>query len=103
MDREGDQQDPDATVYKVFMAGWKAKKKTGEVQKKLGFVRGAREVRTETSFDTKSTVDPRKAASKCAVCKQIGHWRGDTEFPKVKSGEAPMFEKKPVKKLHYVN
>ena len=100
---EGD-QDPDGVILEAFLAGWKAKNKTAEARKKRGFVRAPRDTRTEAASEEKGSVDPRKAASRCADCRQLGHWRGDPECSKVKSGEVPKFEKKPpVKKLHVVN
>jgi len=100
---EGD-QDPDGVILEAFLAGWKAKNKTAEARKKRGFVRAPRDTRTEAASEEKGSVDPRKATSRCADCRQLGHWRGDPECSKVKSGEVPKFEKKPpVKKLHVVN
>ncbi len=38
-------------------------------------------------------VDARKAASRCADCKQLGHWTGDPECSRVKEGKTPRCEK----------
>ena len=65
--------------------------------------RDAKTDASSTAPDSRLPVDPREASSRCADCKQLGHWRGDAERPKVKSGEVPKCDKKPDKQLYSVH
>jgi hypothetical protein len=115
------EDEPDEEFLEAFMAAWSAKKKTTQHRLSRGFVatkgkgqsKSARpssaSVKSEKT-DSCSQVDPRKAASRCADCKQLGHWKGDPECPRVKDGKTPRYEKtgggktdkKPPHKIHWI-
>ena len=115
------EDEPDEEFLEAFMAAWSAKKKTTQHRLSRGFGatkgkgqgKSARpssaSVKSEKT-DSSSQVDPRKAASRCADCKQLGHWKGDPECPRVKDGKTPWYEKtgggktdkKPPHKIHWI-
>jgi hypothetical protein len=47
----------------------------------------------KSSAKVPAAADPRKKTSRCSDCGQLGHWKGDAECPKVKSGQTPMHKK----------
>ena len=71
-------------LREAFAAGWRAKDKISERRKGRNF-----------RMDAKKDEDPRKKTTTCSSCGGLGHWRGDPQCPKVKSGEDPPFKPKP--------
>ena len=87
-------------LKEAWAAGWRAKDQVAEKRKGRNFrmsggPKGSRK-------DQKG--DARKAATTCSSCGQRGHWKGDPECPKVKSGEDKPFQPKMKPKgVHFVN
>jgi hypothetical protein len=89
----------------TFMAAWRAKKKTSEHRLSRGFTNPKGKGKSSTGSgssskngdapSTATTSDTRKASSRCAECKQLGHWKGDPECPNVKQGKTPRYKEKP--------
>ena len=86
------------------MVAWQAKKRTAQHRLQRGFSgpkvamksseAGAtpKSDKGDASHITKE-LDARKATSRCADCTQMGHWKGDPEYPRVQQGKARKFEK----------
>ena len=100
-DQENDQEELGGEEFlETFMAAWRAKKKTNEHRLSRGFApKGAGKSTSVPSSPSKggdsstSSLEARKASSRCAECKQIGHWKGDPECPNVQKGKTPKFDK----------
>ena len=80
-------------LREAYAAGWSAKAQSAEHRKGRGYRvpskgKGKGKGGKSRPPDTR-TVDDRKRNSTCASCGQKGHWRGDPECPKVRSGEVP--------------
>jgi hypothetical protein len=114
-DLEDEQEDPGEEL-ETFMAAWRAKKKTNDHRLSRGFApKGAGKSAPSSGSASKTSESPsslgleaRKASSRCADCKQLGHWKGDPECPNVQKGKTPKFdkdkkrtEKKP-NKVHWI-
>ena len=104
-------------VKDAFAAGWKAKSKTNEKRKARGFTDGKGKTTVDkkkkmkkksrtVKFDPHAlrgkkkapgnkdkTIDQQKKDCICRACNTKGHWSGDPECPKVKSGEVPAYVK----------
>ena len=96
-DEEGDWDwdDEGMDLREAYAAGWRAKQKSAEARKARGYSdakskgKGKKGKKGGGRFVEYRTKDQRKAKSKCASCKQIGHWHGDPECPNVKNGTDP--------------
>ena len=102
-EQEGEQQ-----AIASFLAGWRAKQKTAGIRTRRGFVAPKRKAQQQNEPNARSSAgtpsnkgpktgkeeDKRKTTSRCADCKQLGHWKGDPECPHVKSGKSKPFVKK---------
>ena len=76
-------------LREAYAAGWRAKDKISERRKGRNF-----------RMEAKRDDDPRKKTTTCSSCGGLGHWRGDPQCPKVKSGEDPPFKPKPKQKAN---
>ncbi len=97
-DPDEDDIENDEEFMETFLAAWSAKKKTNQQRLQCGFGpqrdRGRKPGAATTSKSARSaSPDPRKAASRCAECKQLGHWKGDPERSRVQEGKTQRFEK----------
>ena len=97
---EDEEQDPDddeaggssvREVARAFVQGWKAKSQSAETRKGRGYRSGSSKGKGNKGKGKRPPddrkVEDRKRNSTCASCGQKGHWHGDPECPKVKSGE----------------
>ena len=94
----------------AFVTHWKAKNKLADKRKKRGFISPASQSSKLNLKDASSPPD--KTESKCADCKQKGHWKGDKICPKVQAGLTPEYvpkekqdrkKKKPPETNHMVH
>ena len=76
-------------LREAWAAGWRAKDRVAEKRKGRNF---RQDPRSNNKKD-----DPRKKSTTCSSCGNLGHWKGDPECPKVKSGEDKLFQPKPKK------
>ena len=76
-------------LREAWAAGWRAKDRVAEKRKGRNF---RQDPRSSNKKD-----DPRKKSTTCSSCGNLGHWKGDPECPKVKSGEDKLFQPKPKK------
>ena len=85
-------------LKEAWAAGWRAKDKIAEKRKGRSF-------RSDAGKPVRRGDDPRKKSTTCSSCGALGHWRGDPECPKVKSGEDKLFQPKPKLKhgVHFVS
>jgi hypothetical protein len=92
--------------YQGTRSSAKAKRRLG----KLGFVpkgKGKGQQGKAPRFgkgqntSSSSGTEARKKASVCRDCGNVGHWRGDAECPKVKSGEVKPFGKGKGRSAHH--
>ena len=85
-------------LKEAWAAGWRAKDKIAEKRKGRSF-------RSDAGKPARRGDDPRKKSTTCSSCGALGHWRGDPECPKVKSGEDKLFQPKPKSKhgVHFVS
>ena len=93
-EEEGDTTDDGSgtDVQEAFLAGWRAKQKTAHQRKARGFTPARRSAPSgDGGKDNRNRLDARKASSRCADCKQLGHWKGDPQCPLVKSGKVKPF------------
>ena len=99
---DGDQEDEpeDQGEELETLAAWRAKKKTNDHRLSRGFApKGAGKPAptpgspSRSAESSSSGLEARKASSRCADCKQLGHWKGDPECPKVQKGKTPKFDK----------
>ena len=103
----GEDTETEETLTEAFLAGWRAKQKTASLRTRRGFVppktrptangsepdaRSQRAQSLASKDDQKKNIDPRKAKSRCAGCKQLGHWKGDPQCPEVQAGRQPPFK-----------
>ena len=95
-DEEGEWED-DQELREAYAAGWRAKQKSAEAKKARGYSDGKSRGKGKKGgrFTEYRTKDQRKAKSRCASCKQLGHWHGDPECPNVKNGTDPPREETP--------
>ena len=74
----------------AYAAGWKAKQKAADTRKSRGYHQPKRSGSSKGRGKGKDRpLDDRKKKSKCASCKQFGHWHGDPECPNVRNGKDP--------------
>ena len=99
--QEGSQAGDEEECLETFMAAWQAKKRTAQHRLQRGFSgpkvamkssEAGATPKSDASHSTKE-LDARKATSRCADCKQMGHWKGDPECPRVQQGKTRKFEK----------
>lgn len=88
-------------LKEAWAAGWRAKDQVAEKKKNRNFRSGGGP--KKGGFGKKGP-DTRKTDTTCSSCGLRGHWRGDPECPKVKSGEDKPFQPKPKnpKTTHFV-
>ena len=95
-------QPDDAQFETLIEAPFKAppKKKTNDHRLSRGFApKGAGKSSpapgspSKSSESSSSGLEARMASSRCADCKQLGHWKGDPECPNVEKGKTPKFDK----------
>ena len=72
---------------------------------KVAEKRKGRSFRSDAGKPVRRGDDPRKKSTTCSSCGNVGHWKGDPECPKVKSGEDKLFQPKPKPKhgVHFVS
>ena len=87
-------------LKEAWAAGWRAKDQVAEKKKWRSFQQG--QPSKPMPKQSQERPDPRKQATTCSSCGTRGHWRGDPECPKVKSGEDKPFQPK-VKTVKHVN
>ena len=85
-------------LQEAYAAGWRAKDKISEKKKGRSFHRVIR-----VGGGKRDEEDPRKKSTTCSSCGGLGHWKGDPQCPKVKSGEDPLFKPKPKGVRHGVH
>ena len=88
-------------LKEAWAAGWRAKDQVAEKKKNRNFRGGGG---PRKGHPGKKGSDARKTDTTCSSCGLRGHWRGDPECPKVKSGEDKPFQPKvkPPKTAHFV-
>ena len=106
-DEEEDDHDLDGAddeqLWEIFYQGMKAGKKLKSASK--GWTKPGRPGRPSSSTTSSSNVAGNKKTEKtgkCLDCGQFGHWKGDPECSRVKSGHTPLFKKHGVNVIHYV-
>ena len=79
-DDDDDSDDPE--MLEAMASFQSAKKRLASVKKnsQRGFAKGGGKGKNEN-------IEEKKKKSHCSDCRQAGHWHGDPECPKVKSGE----------------
>ena len=93
---EEDEEWEMSDLREAYAAGWKARQQSAEMRKGRGYKgqgKGKKGGKQKSRPEDNRRVEDRKKASKCAICHKYGHWKGDPQCPKVKSGEYP--ERKP--------
>ena len=108
-DEEGtEDEDPDSItseqLKEAYAAGWKAKDQINAKRRGRSFSQSG----ATSSRGPKKGPDPRKAATTCSSCGQLGHWKGDPQCPNVQTGVDKPFQPKKdgsagKGKIHYVN
>ena len=88
LESEGDESVSPEELREAWAAGWRAKDRVAEKKKGRNFRQDPKNSRKD---------DPRKKSTTCSSCGNVGHWKGDPECPKVKSGEDKLFQPKPKK------
>lgn len=83
-------------LKEAWAAGWRAKDKVNEKKKGRNF--------RNPSLKGGESQDQRKQSTTCSSCGMKGHWKGDPQCPKVKSGEDKPFtpKNKYPKGVHFV-
>ena len=106
-DEEGsDSDDDDGQLWEIFYQGLKAGKKLNSASKGWNKPKGrgkgghGRPSTTSSSSSNVTTVKKEKTG-KCLDCGQFGHWKGDPECSRVKSGQTPLFKKHGTNVLYY--
>jgi hypothetical protein len=100
---EGEDDADDASLSidelkEAWAEKWSAKSKVALQKKSRGFLKGKLGEARQSSKD-----DPRKKKSICSSCGNRGHWKGDTECPKVKDGTDKAHVPKKVNDSHFAH
>ena len=92
-EEDGELEDLDEeALWEIFYQGMRAGKKLKSQSK--GWRKTPRPSRPSSGKPSSSTTPQRKEKTgKCLDCGLFGHWKGDPECPKVKSGQTPLFKK----------
>ena len=83
-------------LKEAWAAGWRAKDQIAEKKRHRSFKPRASTEKSRAG----GGADPRKQTTTCSSCGGRGHWKGDPECPKVKSGEDKPFQPKSKPKNH---
>ena len=83
-------------LKEAWAAGWRAKDQIAEKKRHRSFKPRASTEKSRAG----GGADPRKQTTTCSSCGGRGHWTGDPECPKVKSGEDKPFQPKSKPKNH---
>ena len=94
-----DIDEEDEQLWEIFYQGLKAGKKLKSAskgwKKPAGRGRGGHRPPSSSSSISSSNVTQvkKEKTGKSLDCGQFGHWKGDPEYPRVKSGQTPLFKK----------